>query len=43
MEKYIQSNKIKIFVKEELIEKTSKAILLIHGFAEHSGRYNEFI
>ena len=43
MEKYIDNNKIKIFIREKLIENSSKAILLIHGFGEHGGRYEEFI
>jgi len=43
MEKYIDNNKIKIFVREKLVENSSKAILLIHGFGEHGGRYEEFI
>ena len=43
MEKYIDGKKIKIFVKEEIVKDSSKAILLIHGFGEHSGRYEELI
>lgn len=43
MEKYIENKNIKIFVKEKLTTNSNKAILLIHGLAEHSGRYEEFI
>ena len=40
---YIENGKIKIFVNQFLIEKSETAIILIHGLAEHSGRYNNFI
>lgn len=43
MHKYIENKNIKIYLREEIIECSSKAILLIHGFFEHGGRYNEFI
>lgn len=43
MDKYIDNKNIKIYLKEDIVDKSSKAILLIHGFCEHSGRYCEFI
>lgn len=43
MEKYLESKKIKIFINEKIVENSKKAILLIHGLAEHGGRYEEFI
>ena len=43
MEKYIDNKKIKIYLNEELTKGSSKAILVVHGFFEHSGRYDEFI
>ena len=42
MGKYINGKDIKIFVNENIVEDSSKAILLIHGFGEHGGWYNEF-
>lgn len=41
MEKYIDNKNVKIYLKEDIVENSSKAILLIHGFFEHSGRYDE--
>ena len=43
MQKDIQSNDIQVFIHEEIVNESTKAILLIHGFCEHSGRYTEFI
>lgn len=43
MEQYIKNGKVEIFVREEIVADSNKAILLIHGFSEHSGRYMEFI
>ena len=43
MEKYIKNRNIEIFLREEIVDGSTKGILLIHGFAEHSGRYSEFI
>ena len=43
MENYIANENIKIYLQEEIVEGASSAILLIHGFCEHSGRYSEFI
>lgn len=43
MEKYIKNGNIEIFINEEIVGDSNKAILLIHGFAEHSGRYVDFI
>ena len=43
MEKYIQNKNVLIFVDEKIVENSTKAILLIHGFAEHGGRYKDFI
>lgn len=43
MEKYIEGKNIKIFINERVASDSSKAILLIHGFGEHGGRYSEFI
>ena len=43
MDKYIDNQSIKIYVQENVVENSKKAILLIHGFCEHSGRYEEFI
>lgn len=43
MIKYIDNKNIKIYLKEDLVENSSKAILVVHGFFEHSGRYDEFV
>ena len=43
MAKYIDNRNVKIYLSEELVNDSSKAILLIHGFFEHSGRYKDFI
>lgn len=43
MDKYIDNKNIRVYLREDIIENSSKAILLIHGFCEHSGRYDEFI
>ena len=40
---YIENGKIKIFVNQFLVESSKTAIILIHGLAEHSGRYESFI
>ena len=42
MNKYIESEKVKIFLREEVTD-SKMAVLLIHGLAEHSGRYIDFI
>lgn len=42
MNKYIESEKVKIFLREEVAD-SKMAVLLIHGLAEHSGRYIDFI
>ena len=43
MEKYIDNKNVKIYLSEELNKDSTKAILVIHGFFEHSVRYNEFV
>lgn len=43
MEKYISNKNIKIYLNEDILENSTCAILLLHGFCEHSGRYNDFI
>ena len=43
MEKFIDNKNIKIYFKEELVENSTKAIFVIHGFFEHSGRYDELV
>lgn len=43
MEKYIENGNIKIFLNEELVNDSKRAILLIHGFSEHGGKYVDFI
>lgn len=40
---YIENGKVKIFVNQSLVESSKTAIILIHGLAEHSGRYESFI
>lgn len=42
MEKYIESNNVKIYMRLSLID-SKKAVVVIHGLAEHSGRYLEFM
>ena len=37
MNKYIESEKVKIFLREEVTD-SKMAVLLIHGLAEHRGR-----
>lgn len=43
MDKYIANKDIKIYLNEDIVKNSNKAILLIHGFFEHSGRYDEFV
>lgn len=43
MIKFIENKNIKIYLKEDVVKDSNQAILLIHGLAEHSGRYNEFV
>ena len=43
MDGYIATKNIKIYLREDINENSNKAILLIHGFFEHSGKYNDFI
>ena len=43
MDRYIENKNIKIYLRENIVANSNKAILLIHGFCEHSGRYEEFI
>lgn len=43
MEKYIDNKSVKIYLKEDLVGDSSKAILIIHGFFEHSGRYEGLV
>lgn len=43
MIKFIENGKIKIYVNESIMANSKTAVLLIHGLAEHSGRYDDFI
>lgn len=43
MEKFVENGKVKIFVREAVAPNSETAVLLIHGLAEHSGRYEEFM
>ena len=43
MEKFVENGKVKIFVREAVALNSETAVLLIHGLAEHSGRYEQFI
>lgn len=40
---FIENKKDKIFLRQEIKNDSTTAILLIHGLAEHSGRYDDFI
>lgn len=42
-ETYIENKKAKIYLNEKVVNNSKDAILLIHGLAEHSGRYEDFI
>lgn len=43
MDKFIENKNAKLFIKQSIIKNSDSAIILIHGLAEHSGRYEEFI
>lgn len=43
MMKYIQNGKVQIYINEMTVNNSNIAILIIHGLAEHSGRYDDFI
>ena len=43
MERFVENGKVKIFVREAVVDNSKTAILLVHGMAEHSGRYEQFI
>lgn len=43
MIKFIKNKKVEIYINERVVEASKMAVLLIHGLAEHSGRYVDFI
>ncbi|MBP3630150.1 MAG: alpha/beta fold hydrolase [Clostridia bacterium] len=43
MEKFLENKDAKIYVNECIADGSTKAVVLIHGLCEHSGRYADFI
>lgn len=43
MIKYLKSQDIDIYLKEDIVYNSKFAVLIIHGLAEHSGRYEDFV
>ncbi len=43
MIKYLNNKDVDIYLKEDIVQDSEVAVLIIHGLAEHSGRYEEFV